>query len=138
MVWASWIFQRYRSCLSDFYFANRKGIDMSYERTIVCLANSRKISGRCIAGKIIENNQPQIWFRPVSARDTHEISEEERRYSDGNSPRVLDLIRIPCLSAQPLNHQPENHLINPNNHWIHIGAFPVQSLPNLVDNPTSL
>ena len=33
---------------------------------IVCLANSRKISGRCIAGKIMDSGK---WIRPVSSRE---------------------------------------------------------------------
>ena len=41
---------------------------------IVCLANSRKISGRCIAGKIISEKR---WIRPISSRDSEEISEED-------------------------------------------------------------
>jgi len=52
---------------------------------IVCLANSRKISGRCIAGKKISENK---WMRPVSNRESEEISEEERRYENGQMPQA--------------------------------------------------
>jgi len=60
---------------------------MTYTKTILCLANSRKTSGRCIAGKEWNNGNPGSWFRPVSSRATHEISEEERRFQSGQDPK---------------------------------------------------
>jgi hypothetical protein len=37
-------------------------------KRIVCLANSRKMSGRCLAGRELINGLPGGWVRPVSAR----------------------------------------------------------------------
>ena len=74
---------------------------------IICLANSRKRSGRCIAGKIIDSNK---WIRPVSSRESEEISEEERRYKDGQMPKLLDIISIPVKFRKPTLHQKENYL----------------------------
>lgn len=90
---------------------------MKYAKTILCLANSRKTSGRCIAGKEIVDERSGSWVRPVSGRSSEEISEEERRYEDGHDPRVLDVIRIPMISPQPKFYQSENHLIDDGYYW---------------------
>lgn len=111
---------------------------MTYTRTIVCLANSWKSSGRCIAGKIVDGADAGAWFRPISDRQTHEISEEERRYANGKSPQVLEVIRIPCLAAEPLQHQPENHRIDAGRHWECVGSFPAARILELVDHPNVL
>ncbi len=87
---------------------------------IVCLANSRKISGRCIAGKKIESNQ---WIRPVSSRDSEEISEEERRYKNGEMPKLLDIISIPIKEHRPKLFQNENYLIDADYYWEKKGSF---------------
>ena len=57
---------------------------MSYDKTILCLANSRRPGGRCVAGKEKINNQFGGWVRPVSNRPTEEISQKEGRYKDGS------------------------------------------------------
>jgi hypothetical protein len=53
------------------------------------------------------------WIRPVSARPAGEISEEERRYEDGTSAQVLDVIDIPIVGPPFARHQTENYLIDP-------------------------
>jgi hypothetical protein len=70
-------------------------------RTILCLANSRKLSGRCIAGREITPDGYAGWVRPISARVPAEVSEEERRYENGSDQRMLDIIAVPVLAADP-------------------------------------
>jgi len=109
---------------------------VGYTKTIVCLANSRKPpSGRCNAGREIGPNGFNDWIRPVSARGTQEISEEERRYEDGADPQVLDLIAIPFIKSQPQNHQKENHLINDAIYWEKKGAMSWSNLQGAVEDP---
>ena len=89
----------------------------SYSKTILCLANSRKISGRCIAGREWANGGLGGWIRPVSTRENGELSEEDRRFENGRDPRVLDIIRIPLLEPKPRAFQVENHLIDADYYW---------------------
>ena len=92
---------------------------MPYVKTIVCLANSRKPAGRCVAGKEVSGRGFGNWIRPVSDRPGEEISEEERRYADGRDPQILDVVEVPLLEPRPHNHQRENHLIDDDIHWVH-------------------
>ena len=100
---------------------------MQYIKTIVCFANSRKTAGRCIAGKEWQDGKPGDWTRPVSNRPSHEISEEERRYQDGNDPQLLDIIKVPCEHHLPVAHQRENQLIDPGYYWTKQGEVGWQS-----------
>lgn len=108
---------------------------MSYSKTIVCLANSRKITGRCIAGKEVFPEGYGCWIRPVSSRLTEEISEEERLYEDGTDPELLDIILIPMIEPRPKAHQIENHLIDDRKYWVKVGKLAWDKLPNLADRP---
>jgi hypothetical protein len=97
---------------------------MGYPKRIVCLANSRKNSGRCVAG--IEFSQESHfggWVRPVSNRPTQEICIEERRYENGEDPKLMDVITIQMIGHVPHAHQQENHLIDADNYWIKEGSI---------------
>lgn len=112
---------------------------MDYEKKIVCLANSRKMSGRCIAGKevISEENYGQ-WIRPVSDREKGEVSEEERRFEDGSDPEILDIISIKFKKYKSYKYQTENHLIDPKAHWTKEGLLEWEKLNLIKDNPKTL
>ncbi len=106
---------------------------------IACLANSRKISGRCIAGKEIDTvGKAGRWIRPISMRSSHEISEEERRYSNGEMAQLLDIVEIPCIRPMPQQHQPENMLIDDRFYWQRKGRIDWQSLRSMLDKPAPL
>lgn len=102
-------------------------------KTIVCLANSRKLSGRCIAGKELLGGSPGGWIRPVSAREHEEVSEHERQYVDGSDPQVRDILRVPLLQARPRQYQQENWLLDPNHYWEKEGRATWADLARLVD-----
>lgn len=74
-------------------------------KRIVCLANSRKLSGRCVAGRELIGDRPATWIRPVSAREHQEVSEYERQYKDGSDPKLLDVVDIPLLEHRPGDYQ---------------------------------
>jgi hypothetical protein len=111
---------------------------MSYTKTIVCFANSRKTSGRCVAGKEWINGAPGDWLRPVSSRGSHEVSEEERRFENGRDPQLLEIINIPLLNHQPLPHQHENHVLDPGFYWECQSKLPWSQISSWMDNPASL
>ena len=103
-------------------------------KRIVCLANSRKLSGRCIAGReLISGRRPGAWIRPVSDRENMEVSEYERQYEDGSDPRLLDIIDVPLMEHLPQDHQTENWLLNPDYYWEKAGAFSSLNLTELTD-----
>ncbi len=88
-------------------------------KTIICLANSRKMSGRCVAGKALLSNGFGDWIRPVSSRPEKELSAYDRHY-DGTAqpePALLDVIEIDFLGKDPHPYQPENYLIDDRIYW---------------------
>ena len=108
-------------------------------KRIVCLANSRKLSGRCVAGKeILGDGVSGGWIRPVSNRPEKEVSWKERRYKDGGDPSVLDVIKIPLRSAEPRSYQQENWLLDPGYYWEKVNRIGSDDLQRLADSPTSL
>lgn len=107
-------------------------------KRIVCLANSRKISGRCIAGKEWQDGHVGGWIRPVSERPTEEVSEEERRYKDGRDPKVLDVMEVPIAEHRPNAFQTENYVIDTQWYWRRISRTATPKLDWLIDEPDTL
>lgn len=102
-------------------------------KRIVCLANSRKLSGRCLAGKELSGANAGNWIRPVSAREHEEVSEYERQYENGSDPRVLDIMDVPLLEARPKGYQQENWLLDPEEYWKRVAQAPWRDLDRFVD-----
>lgn len=106
----------------------------NYYKEIIILANSRKTSGRCVAGKTIDGQ----WVRPVSKRASSEISESDRSYQGGKKAAPLDVARIGFLSAKVHPYQPENHLIHDGHYWVLKDTVDRAATFGLLDTPTSL
>ncbi len=103
-------------------------------KRIVCLANSRKLSGRCIAGKeLLAVGRSGGWIRPVSNREDQGVSEYERQYEDGSDPCILDIIDVPVLSPRPTGYQQENWLLDSDRHWERVSRVEWNDLVRLVD-----
>lgn len=108
-------------------------------KRIVCLANSRKLNGRCVAGKeLLPGGRPGPWLRPVSDRAKEEVSEQERQYADGSEPRLLDVVDIPVLDPRPTAHQRENRRLDPARRWVRVGRIRWDDLLGWVDGDAPL
>ncbi|WP_394325096.1 dual OB domain-containing protein [Streptomyces rimosus] len=103
--------------------------------TLICLANSRKKKGRCVAGMIAGSGK---WIRPVSARPGHAISVEEQRYADRSVPRVPDIMTVPLLRPQPISYQSENWLLDPGYRWHRTGTAGWSQLLTMEQRPDTL
>ncbi|MFI8881011.1 MULTISPECIES: dual OB domain-containing protein [unclassified Streptomyces] len=109
---------------------------MTLVKTLVCLANSRKLSGRCVAG-IVDDGSGE-WIRPVSSRLHREVSDSERMYKDGTDPKVLDVVSVPLLRHKPNSFQSENWLLDPDFYWMKTGRVGWRGLMSLEQCPSTL
>lgn len=105
---------------------------LSGTRDIICLANSRKFAGRCIAGKAVNGDCIGEWIRPVSDHKTMELSIKEICFKDGNAPRLLDVVTVPLSRHVPFSYQTENYLVD-QGLWLKKRTFPIADLPILCD-----
>lgn len=101
----------------------------------VCLANSYKEGGRCVAGilldrknnPIIENGHPK-WIRPVSLTNHGEIPTDLVSHID-----LLTIIEIEILDYVGEGHQSENVLFDENS-ILEVERLPISSLGRLCDH----
>ena len=111
---------------------------MPTTKRIVCLANSRKRSARCIAGRELVDDFPGDWIRPISTRTHPEIPERKCRYEDGSDLRLLDIVDIPVLKHHPRDHQRENWLLDPQDGWIKVDEYSWNDLQQLSETGGTL
>jgi len=103
------------------------------------LANSRKLRGRCIAGKeYFRQNRFGAWIRPVSDRQTGELTVRETTCGKGVYPELLDIVSIPLQRPLPQAYQVENILIAPGQSWVKDGKLDKKYLPKMLDDVPSL
>jgi hypothetical protein len=106
---------------------------MPYIKTIVCLANSRKLTGRCVAGKEWDGQKFGAWCRPVSARDRGELTAERWYRRTWRDPQLLDLIEVGLLAPRPSGCQTENHLVDTSVRWRFAGRVTARQLLPALD-----
>ena len=104
---------------------------MATTKRIVCLANSRKPFGRCVAGVELTDFGFGNWIRPVSSREHQEVSEYERQYENGKDPVLLDIIDVPLLKRCPNGYQRENWLLDPELYWGKADTFDWEELDSI-------
>lgn len=76
---------------------------------LLCLANSRKLGGRCIAGLRIDGGG---WIRPVAEFPDGTLYPANYLLNDGSGPQLLDVIEIGLSRPRPASYQPENWVID--------------------------
>jgi len=81
---------------------------MSETVEILCLANSRKHSGRCVAGLRTDGGS---WLRPIGKNGLNILMPHHYVLPDGTEAGPLDLLHIPVGAAVPQPHHPEDRLI---------------------------
>ena len=123
--------------LTDYVILNIRTIMVIVKR-IVCFANSRKMSERCVAGKEWTADSCGPWIRPVGNRPMGELLPHERKYKDGSEPQLLDVIDVPLKGPQPRTFHSENWLLEPNSRWSLAGRAKWSDLSRLVDDPPAL
>ena len=112
---------------------------MPYVKRIVCLANSYKTGGTCIAGKEVLADGYGGWIRPVSERAGEELSWMEAEYKRGQRPKLLDVIDVPLLGpAAGRSHETENHRIDVGRKCVRVGQYPIAEVEQLDDEPQTL
>jgi hypothetical protein len=86
---------------------------------IICLVNSIKKGGRCIAGLKTDGSG---WLRPVSVLPGGTLQPEHYMLETDCEPKIFDILEIECSDHRPECYQPENWIISPKK-WRLIG-FP--------------
>ena len=101
---------------------------------IVCLANSYKEGGRCLAGIEIKNGNPVFqngkpnWIRPVCQTAHNQVPTNLVEHI-----KLLDIIEIDILKNVPDSYQSENVLFDTNTIKV-ISTLPSQNIANLCSN----
>jgi hypothetical protein len=80
-------------------------------RTIVCLANSYKHGGRCVAGICLENGK---WVRLRASDGDGSLSPHDYTLAEGKGEvQLLDVFEVSLHSAMPSNCHPEDWVTGP-------------------------
>ena len=89
----------------------------TYQKRILCLANSRRPGGTCFAGKEFAGGKTSGWIRPINAAHGGAVSAIDRRYQDGSYAELLDIVDLPLQAAKPHFHHHEDHQIDASSSW---------------------
>lgn len=111
---------------------------MAVVKRMVCLANSRKPGGTCVAGRVVSNEGIMDWIRPVSSRPGEAVVGKECQYADGGEPLPLDIIDVPVLKPAPHDCQTENWLLDSSRRWSKVAAADLALLMQCLDDPETI
>ncbi len=110
-------------------------------KRILVLANSVKISGRCVAGREVVGDYPEIsfgdWVRPVTDGDGT-LYRKHYQLDDGGYSAVMQIVDVPVLKHVPGVGQPENWLLDESQRWSKQGELPASDVRRLQESPGDL
>ena len=72
---------------------------------VICLANSHKHGGRCVAGLRLDGGG---WVRPVSTEPEGVLQAWHYTLAGGGEAALLDVLRMRLTAPRPDPHHPEN------------------------------
>jgi hypothetical protein len=76
---------------------------------LICLANSPKMGGRCVAGLRVDGKG---WVRPIAKDTDHgQLYSFHYRLKNDSDPEILDVIKVSLEERRPSTGQPENWII---------------------------
>lgn len=101
-----------------------------YSMDILCLANSWKHGGACVAGIRMDTGE---WVRPVTDATDGTLPYRQCRLDNGHEVKPLDVVRIPVERHAPKRHQPENWLVGPGN-WQLCGTHTMATIAPFLDS----
>jgi hypothetical protein len=88
------------------------------EFEILCLANSRKMGGRCVAGLTANGD----WIRSVSNDADGTLYRQHYLMGNGAEASILDVVQLRTTHPRPVPHQHENWEISGET-WSHRGRL---------------
>ena len=95
---------------------------------MLCLANSWKHHGRCVAGLLPDGS----WIRPVTATEDGSLAPAMCTLDIGRPVRALDVVLIGVKRPEPRLHQPENWVIKDES-WKFVDARDFSKVQDLLD-----
>ena len=111
---------------------------MMFKKQVICLANSRKLNGRCVAGVELVASNAYRWVRPVSSTPSGEISTSDATYSDGAPIELMDVFEVTLSSPSPKSYQSENWQIAQGVPWNRVGRVKIAAISDIVSNKSAL
>ena len=104
---------------------------------MICLANSKKLGGRCVAGLGWDGKKYSVWIRPVSTYGKGELS-FEYRYSDNTEAQLLDVVDLTLLKPNPHGCHSEDFFVDGTKKWKLRERLTYKSILPLVESATTL
>ncbi|HUU76890.1 MAG TPA: hypothetical protein VMX55_01000 [candidate division Zixibacteria bacterium] len=102
---------------------------MTYLKTLIILAKSKKKGRYCIAGKNLADGN---WVRPVKSSPF--TSYELKNISNlTRELETLDILKMSFKEKSPQIHQPENEQVDMDIEWSFINKYPIDKLDKIVD-----